>query len=45
MNTVTHPDCQKKHLEAVEFGYCYPIEKPKDEGKKKKKKTLKAKRN
>ena len=45
MNTVTHPDCQKKHLEAVEFGYCYPIEKPTKDAEGKKKKKLKTKKN
>jgi hypothetical protein len=31
INPGTHPDCGKKHLEAIESGHCYPIEKPKDE--------------
>ena len=41
INPGTHPNCGKKHLEAVEFEYCYLIEKAtKDaEGKKKKKRT------
>ncbi len=45
INPGTHPNCGKKHLEAVEFGYCYPIEKPTKDAEGKKKKKLKAKKN